>query len=156
MTPLRVGDVYEDDAEIAEHLAPRLADGAQVLQAAGILEVRRKLDRIIAAHRGARMILPLASPTSTDQGSCPLPDRPQRVLCHRLSMTGLAGRKTQAKDLATATMHGDVAEKFEHGCIGGPLKECPVLLFAAGAARRNLQTPISCVKRLSRYKLSTA
>ena len=47
MTPLRVVDAYEDDLEIAGHQAPRLAEGAQVLQAAGILEVRRKLDRII-------------------------------------------------------------------------------------------------------------
>ena len=33
-------------AEIAGHQAPGLVAGAQILQAAGLLEVRRKLDRI--------------------------------------------------------------------------------------------------------------
>ena len=47
MTPLRIEVVCEGDAEIDEHQAPRLANGAQILQAAGALEVRRKLDRII-------------------------------------------------------------------------------------------------------------
>ena len=61
----------------ADIKVPRLADGAQVLQAAGILEVRRKRERIIelcdvgdlVAHLGghslSRVAVHLAEPVET-------------------------------------------------------------------------------------------